>query len=72
MSNQPTPACETISHTHGTHETTFIRNGHLWRLTWRDGDEALLMQTMAAMAADPDCPLDEYDKRLVLEHLVSD
>ncbi len=51
------------------HEISFLRNGHTWRLQWTQGDEELLIETLATMAADPHCPLDQFDQALVTHHL---
>ena len=56
---------------HGTrqHHISFQRNGHTWRLQWQSGDEGTLVDTIAALAADPNCPLDRFDQTLVEQHL---
>jgi hypothetical protein len=56
---------------HGTHQhrISFQRSGHTWCLQWQSGDEETLIDTIAALAADPKCPLDTFDQALVEQHL---
>jgi hypothetical protein len=61
----PTPT------TTGTHQISFLRNGHSWRLQWKNGHEDLLVDTLAAFVADPACPLDAFDQALVERHLAT-
>ncbi|MDP6478640.1 MAG: hypothetical protein QGI75_01205 [Phycisphaerales bacterium] len=51
------------------HQISFQRNGHIWRLQWQCGEEETLIDTLAALAGDPDCPLDAFDQALVEKHL---
>jgi len=72
-SGHATPQEPTLDPTQTTtprrHEISFLRNGHSWRLQWQSGDEALLVETVASLATDPDCPLDAFDQALVQHHL---
>ena len=63
------PRIGTSQHRTNQHQISFQRNGHIWRLQWQRGDEETLVDTLAALAADPDCPLDAFDKALVEHHL---
>jgi hypothetical protein len=38
-------------------------------LQWDSGDESMLIDTLAALVADPQCPLDDFDQRLVEQHI---
>ncbi|MCH2142436.1 MAG: hypothetical protein MK077_05510 [Phycisphaerales bacterium] len=51
------------------HQMAFLRDGQIWQLFWEDGDEALLIDTMAALVADEACPLDRHDQTLVEQQL---
>ena len=51
------------------HQMAFLRHGQVWQLLWDDGDEALLIDTMAALVADDACPLDHHDQTLVEQQL---
>jgi hypothetical protein len=53
------------------HQIAFLRNGHSWRLQWDSGNEDVLVDTLAALVADPSCPLDAFDQALVEQHLAS-
>ncbi len=65
MESRIGPSQQQISH----RQISFQRNGHIWRLQWQPGDEEILIDTLAALAADPDCPLDASDRALVEQHL---
>jgi hypothetical protein len=51
------------------HQMAFLREGQSWQLFWEDGDESLLIETVAALVADPSCPLDHYDQTLIEQQL---
>jgi len=57
------------AHQTHVHQISFLRNGHTWRLQWDSGDESLLIDTLATLVADPLCPLDDFDQRLVEQHI---
>lgn len=67
--SQMQPSGPTQANPDMRHQVAFVRGGHTWRLTWNDGDEPLLLETLAALAASPDCPLDDFDRALVHQHL---
>jgi hypothetical protein len=50
---------------------SLVKGQHRWQFRWEPGDEAALINSVAAMARDPNLPFDWYDAAIVCKHIAN-
>ena len=50
---------------------SLIKGEHRWQFRWEPGDEAALINSVAAMARDPNLPFDWFDAAIVCKHIAN-
>ena len=66
------PTATTGSHTSSRIvRLSLIKGEHRWQFRWEPGDEAALINSVAAMARDPNLPFDWFDAAIVCKHVAN-
>ena len=71
LSHQPQTTTDINAHVSGERlqRLSLIKGEHRWQFRWESGDEAALINSVAAMARDPQLPFDWYDAAIICKHI---
>jgi hypothetical protein len=73
LTHQPKTTTDINDHVSGERlqRLSLIKGEHRWQFRWAPGDEASLINSVAAMARDPKLPFDWYDAAIICKHITN-